>query len=160
MAGGLPAPEAFPLEIIKELSLLVLKKYQESCLQYGPTNGVETLRKEIAKWLKEREINTSPENIGVTSGSQGALDAIGKIFIDEGNYVAVESPTYIGAIDAFAPYGVKYLQIETDEDGVIPESLEKILKNKKVKFVYLIPTFQNPTGKTIPLERRKKLLKL
>lgn len=160
LAGGLPAPEVFPLEIIKELSLLILKKYRGSCLQYGPTNGIEVLRKEIAKWLKERGINTDPENIGITSGSQGALDAIGKIFIDEGDYIAVESPTYIGAVDAFAPYGPKYFQIETDEEGVIPESLEKILKTKKVKFVYLIPTFQNPTGKTIPLDRRKKIAEI
>ena len=89
------------------------------------------MREEIAKWLKERHMKISPDNIGITSGSQGGLDTLGKIFIDEKDVIAVESPTYIGAVDAFAPYGPSYAQIETDDDGVIPESLEKILKTKK-----------------------------
>jgi len=85
---------------------------------------------------------------------------LGKIFIDEGDLVAVESPTYIGAVDAFAPYGPKFAEIQTDDDGIIPESLEKILKTKKIKFVYLVPTFQNPTGRTIPWTRRKRIAKI
>ncbi len=160
LAGGLPAPESFPLKIIKKLNDLVLKKYKGASFQYGPTDGAMVLREEIAQWLVKRNMKVVAENIGVTSGSQGALDTIGKIFIDEGDIIAVESPTYIGAIDAFAPYNPKYVEIQTDEDGVIPESLDQILKTKKIKFVYLIPTFQNPSGKTIPWERRKQIAKI
>ena len=139
---------------------LVLKKHRSVSLQYGPTNGVLVLRGEIAKWLEERKMKVTSENIGITSGSQGGLDTLGKIFINEGDKIAVESPTYIGAIDAFTSYGPIYEEIKTDYDGVIPESLEKILKNKKVKFVYLVPTFQNPTGRTITWGRRKKIAKI
>lgn len=160
LAGGLPAPESFPLKIIGKLNQLVLKKYGASTFQYGPTDGAKILREQIVIWLKERNMKVAIENIGVTSGSQGALDTIGKIFINEGDIIAVESPTYIGAIDAFAPYGPKYAEIKTDDDGVIPESLETILKTKKIKFVYLVPTFQNPTGRTITWERRKQIAKI
>jgi len=160
LAGGLPAPESFPLKIIKDLNDLVLKKYGGTALQYGPTDGAKILREEIAVWLRDRNIKVFTNNIGITSGSQGALDTIGKIFIDEGDMIAVESPTYIGAVDAFAPYGPTFAEIETDDNGIIPESLEKILKTKKIKFVYLIPTFQNPTGRTISKERRKQVAEI
>lgn len=160
LAGGLPAPESFPIKIIKELNDLILKKYGGATLQYGPTDGAKILREEIVKWLEWRHMKVTVENIGVTSGSQGGLDSIGKIFIDQGDVIAVESPTYIGAVDAFAPYGPKYAEIETDDDGIIPESLEKILMTKKIKFVYLISTFQNPTGRTISWERRKQIAKI
>lgn len=160
LGGGFPAPESFPLKIIKELNDLVLKKYQGDSLQYGPTNGVKVLREEIAIWLKDRHMKVSAENIGITSGSQGALDTIGKIFIDQRDMVAVESPTYIGAVDAFSPYGPTYAEIQTDDDGVIPESLDSILKTKKIKFVYLVPTFQNPTGRTISWPRRIEIAKI
>lgn len=160
LAGGLPAPESFPIKIIKELNDLVLKKYKYTSLQYGPTEGAKILREQIIILLRERNMNITIDNIGITSGSQGALDTIGKIFIDRGDMIAVESPTYIGALDAFAPYGPTYAEIETDDDGIIPESLEKILKTQKIKFVYLVPTFQNPTGRTITAERRKKIAKI
>jgi len=107
--------------------------------------------------LKERNIKTTSEQIGITTGSQGGLDCLGKIFINPGDTLAVESPTYIGAVDAFAPYEPTYAEIQTDEDGAVPSSLEAILKRKKIKFVYLIPTFQNPTGRTISWERRNAI---
>lgn len=160
LAGGLPAPEAFPLGVVSKLNEIVMKKHGAAALQYGPTNGAKPLREEISKWLKERHMDVDPDNVGVTTGSQGGLDTLGKIFIDEGDIIAVESPTYIGAVDAFAPYGPKYAQIETDNDGIVPASLEKILKTKKVKFVYLVPTFQNPTGRTISKGRRKEIARI
>ncbi len=160
LAGGLPAPESFPLKMIDRLNREVVRKYKGTAFQYGPTNGAKPLREATAQWLKERNMNVSPENIGVTTGSQGGLDCLGKIFIDQGDTLAVESPTYIGAVDAFAPYGPTYAQIETDDTSVIPASLEQILKTKKIKFVYLIPTFQNPTGKTIPWDRRVAIAKI
>ena len=132
LAGGLPAPESFPLKVINELNDLVIKKYGGASLQYGPTDGARILREEIVCWLKDRNIKVTIDNIGITSGSQGALDTIGKIFIEKGDMVAVESPTYIGAVDAFTPYGPKFISIKTDEDGIFPESLEKILKTKKI----------------------------
>jgi 2-aminoadipate transaminase len=160
LAGGLPAPVSFPLSMIDKLSHQVITKYKGAAFQYGPTNGAEPLRKAISIWIKERHMKVDPDNIGITSGSQGGLDCLGKIFINEGDILAVESPTYIGAVDAFAPYGPKYAEIETDEQGAIPASLEKILKTKKIKFVYLVPTFQNPTGKTISWKRRMEIAKI
>jgi 2-aminoadipate transaminase len=160
LAGGLPAVESFPLEMIDKLSHKVITKYEGAAFQYGPTNGAEPLRKAISIWIKERHMKVGPENVGITSGSQGGLDCLGKVFINRGDILAVESPTYIGAVDAFAPYGPKYAEIETDEQGAISASLEKILKTKKIKFIYLVPTFQNPTGKTIPGGRRKEIAKI
>ena len=154
LAGGLPAPESFPLSIINILHKKTVKKYKANAFQYGPTNGAKQLRDAIVRWIKERHIKVLPENVGITSGSQGALDCLGKIFINKNDIIAVESPTYIGALDAFNPYQPEYAEIETDDNGVVPSSLEKILKTRKIKLVYLIPTFQNPTGRTVSRERR------
>lgn len=160
LAGGLPAPESFPLEIMSKLHAYIVKTYAGAAFQYGPANGVSVLREEIAHWLKEKHISTTSDNIGITSGSQGGLDAIGRLFINKGDTIAVESPTYLGALDAFAPYYPTYAEIETDEEGALPESLEQLAKTKKIKFVYLIPTFQNPTGKTISKKRRIQIAKI
>lgn len=160
LAGGLPAPESFPLEVIGKLNDLVLKKYGGAAFQYGPTDGVKILREEVVIWLEDRNMKVTVDNVGITSGSQGALDTIGKIFIDQGDVIAVESPTYIGAVDAFTPYDPRFEEITTDEDGTVPQSLEKILKTKQVKFIYLVSTFQNPTGRTISWERRKQIAKI
>lgn len=157
LAGGLPAPESFPIKIINELSNSVIKKYQAKAFQYSATEGEKELRMALVDYLKEKDIETNWENIGITSGSQQALDLIARVFINKNDLIAVESPTYIGAIDAFAPYQPKYIQIKTDNDGIIPEDLEKILKNYRIKFVYLVSTFQNPTGRTITLTRRKQI---
>lgn len=159
-AGGLPAPESFPLDIINKLHAYVVSAYGGSVFQYGPANGIFILREALTNSLAERNIATTPDNIGITSGSQGALDCIGRLFIDKGDIVAVESPTYLGALDAFAPYYPTYAEIQTDEEGALPESLEQIARTKKIKFVYLIPTFQNPTGKTISRERRREFAKI
>lgn len=160
LAGGLPAPEVFPLSIIRKLSLQVIDKYQSLAFQYGPTDGSSVLKEAIVSWLKERKIKANSDEIGITTGSQAGLDALGRIFIDKNDYIAVEAPTYIGAVDAFSSYQPRYLLIETDDQGVIPESLERILKRKKIKFIYLVPTFQNPTGRTISWERRIKIAEL
>jgi 2-aminoadipate transaminase len=157
LAGGLPAPGSFPLQIISELHSYIIKTYAGAAFQYGPANGVLVLREAVAHWLKEKNISTTADNIGITSGSQGALDAIGRLFINRGDVVAVESPTYLGALDAFAPYYPNYAEIQTDAEGALPESLEQLAKTTKIKFVYLIPTFQNPTGKTISKERRVQI---
>lgn len=160
LAGGLPAPEAFPIELIRELTNIVLDKYPSQALQYGTTEGFMPLREELAKYLAKAGVPSNPESINITSGSQGALDSLGKILISEGDKIAVEAPTYLGAIQAFNPYGPEYMQMETDDNGLIPESLQEVLKNHSIKFIYLVPTFQNPTGRTLPLERRKKIAEI
>ncbi len=157
MAGGLPAPESFPLDIIEEITIEVLHEYASSALQYGPTEGFPPLRKILVEHVKKLGIEATEEEITISSGSQGTLDAMGRIFISRGNYVAVESPTYLGALSAFNPYQPRYLEIKTDNEGVIPESLDNILSNYPVKFVYLIPNFQNPSGRTIARERRQQI---
>jgi 2-aminoadipate transaminase len=157
LAGGIPAPESFPLEIIQELTEIVVEKYASGAFQYGPTEGFWPLREALADYLKKREINAGAGEILIASGSQGVLDAIGKVLITQGDQVAVEAPTYLGALQAFTPYEPEYVRMDTDDDGLIPGSLESVLANGKIKFIYLVPTFQNPTGRTIPLERRREI---
>jgi len=157
LAGGIPAPESFPLEIIRELTGIVIDKYASGAFQYGPTEGFWPLREALVDYLKEREIETSAAEILIASGSQGVLDAIGKVLISSGDQVAVEAPTYLGALQAFTPYEPDYVSMDTDDIGLIPESLDRVLASGKVKFIYLVPTFQNPTGRTLPLERRRQI---
>ncbi len=160
LAGGMPAPESFPLEIIGELTQTVIEKYSSNAFQYGLTEGFVPLREALVGYLRQSGIKVDVPDILISSGSQGVLDALGKILISSGDTVAVEAPTYLGALQAFNPYQPNYIQLEMDENGLIPESLEHILKTRFVKFIYLVPTFHNPTGRTIPLERRKKIAQL
>lgn len=157
LAGGIPAPESFPIEIIRELSEKVLTGFGSSALQYDLTEGFFPLREALSVHLRQKHMAVEPDEILITSGSQGALDAVGKILISPGDAVAMEAPTYLGAIQAFNPYEPEYIHLDTDDDGLIPSALEDLLSCRKVKFIYLVPTFQNPTGRTIPLERRKEI---
>ena len=160
LAGGIPAPQSFPMEIIEELTSVVLHKYGSRAFQYDLTEGFMPLRSALVDHLKQKGIAATSDQIIISSGSQGALDAIGKILISKGDKVAVKSPTYLGALQAFNPYEPTYIGMETDDDGLIPESLDEVLKHHKIKFVYLVPTFQNPTGRTLPLERRKQIAEI
>lgn len=157
LAGGVPAPESFPMEILGELCGLVMEKYGPAAYQYDVTEGFLPLREALAGYLLKKGVTASAGEILVSSGSQGMLDAIGKILISPGDRVAVEAPTYLGAISAFNPYEPRYVRLETDDDGVIPDALEAMLRSGDIKFVYLVPTFQNPTGRTIPLARRRRI---
>jgi len=157
LAGGIPALESFPIEIIRELTGIVIDKYASGAFQYGPTEGFGPLREALVDYLGQREIKAAAEGILIASGSQGVLDALGKVLISKGDRVAVEAPTYLGALQAFTPYEPDYVRMDTDADGLIPESLETVLACGKIKFIYLVPTFQNPTGRTIPLERRREI---
>ena len=157
LAGGIPAPESFPLEIMHDLTAIVIDKYASKAFQYDPTEGFEPLREILVDYLRQKGIKSKKEEILVASGSQGVLDAIGKVLISKGDKVAVEAPTYLGALQAFTPYEPQYIRLDTDDDGLIPGSLEKVLDGGGIKFIYLVPTFQNPTGRTIPLERRRKI---
>jgi 2-aminoadipate transaminase len=110
--------------------------------------------------LAARGVNTTASEILVFSGSQGVLDGIGKVLVSPGDVIAVEAPTYLGALQAFNPYEPRYIQIETDDEGLVPESLDSVLAAQPVKFVYLVPTFQNPTGRTLTLSRRRQVAEI
>jgi 2-aminoadipate transaminase len=161
-AGGLPAPELFPIEEINEVNQIILKEEGAKALQYTTTEGYAPLREWIANRMNSR-LSTSfdKDNILITHGSQQGLDLSGKVFLDEGDIVLCESPTYLAAISAFRAYGCKFIEIATDEYGMDMEAVENVLKGTKgVKLIYVIPTFQNPTGKTWNIEKRKKLAEL
>jgi 2-aminoadipate transaminase len=150
LAGGLPAAESFPVDLIEELTGAVLAKYGSRALQYDASEGFMPLREALVDHLRRRGVITTADGVLIMSGSQSLLDGIGKILISPGDTVAVEAPTYLGALQAFDPYEPRYVELATDEDGLIPESLEAVLGANRVKFIYLVPTFQNPTGRTLP----------
>ncbi|MCP4673557.1 MAG: PLP-dependent aminotransferase family protein [Desulfobacula sp.] len=160
LAGGIPSPESFPMDIISEIVQKVLKTYSSSAFQYDLTEGFMPLREQLSILLKKRGIESVPESINVTSGSQGVLDSIAKLLISKDDKIALEAPTYLGAISAFNPYEPEYISMDMDDKGLIPHSLEHVLINHKIKFIYLVPTFQNPTGRTLTIERRKQIAKL
>lgn len=160
LAGGIPSPESFPMQILSNLTMKVIEKYSSTAFQYDLTEGFIPLRVALADYLKDKGICPNQNEILITSGSQGVLDAMGKVFISKGDYIAVEAPTYLGAIQAFNPYRPQYVRMDMDEHGVVPDSLEKVLKTHPIKFIYLVPTFQNPTGRTISLQRRKEIARI
>jgi 2-aminoadipate transaminase len=158
-AGGLPAPEVFPIEQIRKACSTVLDEQGSMALQYGTTEGYLPLREMIVRHSAKYGIEISPDNILITSGSQQALDLIGKIFINRGDRILVESPTYLGALQAWNAYGAEYIAVPSDENGINTDFLEEGLRTGP-KFIYVLSNFQNPTGVTISLERRKKIVEL
>ncbi|WP_040211786.1 PLP-dependent aminotransferase family protein [Clostridium polynesiense] len=161
-AGGLPAPELFPLKEIEEIASKVIIKQGQGALQYSTTEGYNLLRQIICEQrIKPGATKPTPDNILITSGSQQALDFTGKLFINKGDVIICESPSYLGAINAFKAYEPTFIEVPMDEDGIIIEKLEEILeKYPKAKFIYTIPDYQNPSGITLAVERRKKLVSL
>lgn len=161
-AGGLPAPELFPVEEMKKISTLVLEESGTAALQYSTTEGFAPLREHIANRMNSKnKTNITKDSILITNGSQQGLDFSGKVFLDEGDVVLCESPSYLGAINAFKAYGPKFIEVPTDNEGMIMEELEKILQTiDRVKMIYVIPDFQNPTGRTWSVERRKKFMEI
>lgn len=147
-AGGLPAPELFPVDEIKKVNEVLLEKDGQAALQYSTTEGFDPLREWIAKRMNQRlQTNFNKDNILITSGSQQAIDLTGKIFLDEGDVVFCESPTYLAALNAFRAYGCEFVEVATDEQGMMMDDLEaKIEQYPHAKLIYVIPEFQNPTG--------------
>ena len=161
-AGGLPAPELFPVADLKEVAADVLEREGTKALQYSTTEGHPGLREQIVRRMN-RDLGTTyaASQILVTSGSQQGLDLTGKLFLDEGDEVLCESPTYIGAINAFRAYQPRFVDVPTDDDGMIPEELERCIAGaRRPKYIYAIPTFQNPTGRTWTVERRRAVLEV
>ncbi|KXG73889.1 aminotransferase-like domain-containing protein [Thermotalea metallivorans] len=160
-AGGLPAPELFPVEEMKKVTFKVLEDEGRQALQYSTTEGYLPLREKIAARMAKFGIQATAEDILITSGSQQGLDFSGKIFLNPGDVVICESPSYLGAINAFKAYECEFVEVPTDDHGMIMEELEKILeKTPQARMIYVIPDFQNPTGRTWPVERRKRLVEL
>lgn len=161
-AGGLPAPELFPVKEIIEVNRRVLEEDGQNALQYATTEGYNPLRKWAAERMnKMRSTSFEYDEVLITNGSQQALDLSGKVFLNEGDIVLCESPTYLAAISAFKAYSCEFIEVPTDEEGMITAELEEILiSNKKVKLIYVIPDFQNPTGRTWSVGRRKGLAEL
>ncbi|WP_297464001.1 PLP-dependent aminotransferase family protein [Thermococcus sp.] len=166
LAGGLPAPETFPVEQIKEITREVLEKHADKALQYGTTKGFTPLRLALARWMERRYgIPMSKVEIMIVAGSQQALDLIGRVFINPGDLVVVEGPTYLAALQAFKYYDPEFISIPMDHDGMRVDLLEEKLRElkaqgKKIKFVYTVSTFQNPMGVTMSADRRKRLVEL
>lgn len=158
-AGGLPAPGVFPLQKFQEACNTVLTTVGAQALQYGTTEGLTPLREMIARHTVRYGIEITADNVTITSGSQQALDFIGRLFINRGDYIVVESPTYLGALQAWNAYGANYVSVPSDDHGMVVDELEKALRVGP-KFIYVLPNFQNPSGTTLSLERRMKLVEL
>ncbi|MCZ3745974.1 PLP-dependent aminotransferase family protein [Limosilactobacillus vaginalis] len=161
-AGGLPAPELFPVEGMKEATDKVYSEHGQQALQYGAAKGVTELRELILKRVKEKEnVDAKLENVMVTTGSEQAIDLVGKAFVNPGDTVLVEEPTYLCALDVFRSYGANFVSVPMDDDGMKMDALEEALKaHPETALVYTVPNFQNPTGRTMPAERRKKFAEL
>jgi len=164
--GGMPSPSTFPRQQIIEIITEGISEHGDKLLQYGTTQGLKELRSELKNFMEWKGINVpSIDNILVLSGSQQGLDLFGKVFLNQGDVVLMELPTYLAAINTFSAYNPEFVGLKMDDDGIIMDSLESILKelqskHKKVKFLYTVPTCQNPTGVTLSMERRKRLLEL
>ncbi len=158
-AGGLPAPDVFPIQRFEEACQKVLEQSGRAALQYGPTEGYEPLREMIARNMARYGIKAQVENVLITSGSQQALDLIGKLLINSGDLVLVEAPTYLGALQAFNVYGADYVSVPIDNDGLRTDLLDRALRSGP-KFMYVLPNFQNPGGTTLSEGRRHELVLL
>ncbi len=157
LAGGLPSPEVFPIARFADACQKVLHEHGTIALQYGATEGFEPLREIIAQNLTRYGIRAKIENVLLTSGSQQALDLIGKLLINTGDRVLVEAPSYLGALQAFNLYGAQYVPVPVDQDGLRTDLLEEALSSGP-KFMYILPNFQNPAGVTLSEARRHQLI--
>ncbi len=160
LAGGIPAPQSFPLEDLYRINETVLDRYGAAALQYDLTEGFTPFREALVDYLSAKQVAANAEDILVFNGSQSVLDTLAKVLITPGDYVALESPSYLGAITAFNAYEPRYVNIETDDEGIIPESLVNVLEKRSVKFIYLVSTFQNPTGRTLSASRRREVAEI
>ena len=158
-AGGMPAPELFPIEEMKTACDVVLSEMGAAALQYSTTEGYAPLREMLARNMARYGINVDADNIVITSGSQQALDLIGKLLINPGDRILTENPSYLGALQAFTAYQAQYVTVPIDDDGLQVAKLEAALRTGP-KFMYILPNFQNPTGVTLSLTRRYDLIAL
>lgn len=163
-AGGMPDPTAFPSQDIADFMAKICKERPGVAFQYGQTEGDPEFKKEIIKLIKlEEGIDVTDEELLITTASQQSLDIVTKALVDDGDIILVGKPTYMGALQAFNSYGADMVGVESDDEGILPESLEEVLSKiqkagKVCKFLYLVPDFQNPAGTTLTTARRQKIL--
>lgn len=155
LAGGLPSPDSFPVEAMREATALVLRDAPREALQYAASEGFAPLREWVAAHMAAQGVHVDASQVLITTGSQQGLDLVGKVLIDAGSTVAVEAPTYLGALQAFAPYEPEVVTVPCDDDGPIPESLSVA---RGARFLYLLPNFQNPSGRCMSETRRARLV--
>ena len=155
LAGGLPAAETFPVEAMAEATARVLRETPREALQYAASEGFAPLREWVAAELSAQGLRVDAGRVLITTGSQQGLDLLGKVLIDPGSTVAVESPTYLGALQAFAPFEPEFATLEGDDEGPLPEAFERV---RGARFAYLLPNFQNPSGRCLPAARRLALV--
>ncbi len=159
-AGGLPAPEAFPVEAMARAHAEVLATDAAAALQYGATEGYGPLRAWVAERISRRGLAANASNVLITTGSQQGIDLVGKALIDPGDTVLVEAPSYLAALQTFSMYEARFETVPTDDDGMRVEALERALRERRPKLIYVVPTFQNPRGTTLPLARRARIAQL
>ncbi len=157
-AGGLPSPATFPVEAIRTAFDAILTREGKAALQYSATDGFLPLRAWIADSLSTHGARIVPEQVLITSGSQQGLDLLGKVLVNDGDPVLVETPTYVGALHALGVYAPRFVAVPMDEDGLDPKALAGRMKGQAAAFLYTIPTFQNPTGRTLSHARRVSLI--
>ena len=165
LAGGMPNLSALPMEMMAEVIKELILTNGSEALQYGSGQGHPKLREQICDVMALEGIRANPDDVVVTTGSQQALDLISRIFIDPGDVVLVEAPSYVGALGTFRQYQALVVHVEMDNDGLVPESLRAAIKSvraagRKIKFLYLIPNYQNPTGVCLPADRRTEILSI
>ncbi len=158
-AGGLPAPEVFPCAEVEAACQKVLREHGRTALQYAPTEGYLPLRELLVQHMAGYGVPARPGNVLITSGSQQGLDLIGRLLVNPGDRILTESPTYLGALQAWSAYQADYLTVPIDDDGLDVDQLERQLRGGP-KFLYILPNFQNPAGVTLSLERRRRLVAL
>lgn len=154
-AGGLPAPATFPLEAMQAAFAKVLSERGREALQYSATEGYGPLREWVAKRFSRPEAPVVADDVLIVSGSQQGLDLLAKVLVDPGDRVLVETPTYLGALQSFSLFEPRFVALESDADGLLPETMDVSLRG--AKFLYCLPNFQNPTGRLLPLARRQAL---
>src|SRR3982751_2836783 len=154
LAGGLPSAETFPVEAMREATARVLRESPREALQYAASEGFGPLREWVAEEMARHGHAVSPAQVLVTTGSQQGLDLVGKVLIDAGSTVAVESPTYLGALQAFVPYEPAFVAVDGDAGGPLPQALARA---SGARFLYALPNFQNPSGRSIGAARRAEL---
>lgn len=160
LAGGYPAPEMFPIEGLQESAIAVIEEFKSMAFQYSLSMGVPQFRETVAQREREMGIETTVDNILITSGSQQGIELVARAFINPGDYIITENPTYVGALQAFNIFRPRYAAIGMDNDGMLVDQVEDLIKKYKPKFIYTVSTFQNPTGITMSLERRKALIEV
>ncbi len=159
LAGGLPSADTFPVQAMRDATTAVLRDSPREALQYAASEGYAPLREWVAAELSSQGLKAGADQVLITTGSQQGLDLVGKVLIDPGSTVAVESPTYLGALQAFAPYEANFTAVAGDDDGPLPDSLDAACLGKDpARFLYLLPNYQNPTGRCVPAARRLALV--